>query len=153
MIVQAEDVWKRFGRLDALRGLSFSVPEGSTFALIGANGAGKTTTIKVLMNIVEPTAGDATVLGVNTRNLSPSGTGADRVCLRKPGHAGRHDGVGIHRVFAAVLPELGSGAGGRNSRSASPAASAQDQGPFARHAPENGAGLCPALPPETPGTR
>jgi ABC-2 type transport system ATP-binding protein len=71
MIVQAEDVWKRFGRFNALQGLSFSVPEGSTFALIGANGAGKTTTIKVLMNIVEPTAGDATVLGVNTRTLSP----------------------------------------------------------------------------------
>jgi ABC-2 type transport system ATP-binding protein len=71
MIVQAEDVWKRFGRLDALQGLSLSVPEGSTFALLGANGAGKTTTIKVLMNIVEPTAGDVTVLGVNARRLSP----------------------------------------------------------------------------------
>ena len=45
MIVQADNVWKRFGRFDALRGLSFGVPEGSTFALIGANGAGKTTTI------------------------------------------------------------------------------------------------------------
>lgn len=72
MIVQADNVWKRFGRFDALRGLSFGVPEGSTFALIGANGAGKTTTIKVLMNIVEPTAGDATVLGVDTRAVSTS---------------------------------------------------------------------------------
>src|SRR6478752_2887261 len=70
MIVQADNVWKRFGRFDALRGLTFGVPEGSTFALIGANGAGKTTTIKVLMNVVEPTIGDATVLGVNTRHVS-----------------------------------------------------------------------------------
>jgi ABC-2 type transport system ATP-binding protein len=70
MIVQVDNVWKRFGRLDALRGLSFSVHEGSVFALLGANGAGKTTTIKVLMNIVEPTIGDATVLGVNTRDVS-----------------------------------------------------------------------------------
>src|SRR6185295_12791719 len=70
MIVQVDNVWKRFGRLDALRGLSFSVQEGSVFALLGANGAGKTTTIKVLMNIVEPTIGDATVLGVNTRDVS-----------------------------------------------------------------------------------
>jgi ABC-2 type transport system ATP-binding protein len=70
MIVQADTVWKKFGRFDALQGLSFSVPEGSAFALIGANGAGKTTTIKVLMNIIEPTAGDATVLGVNTRSVS-----------------------------------------------------------------------------------
>jgi len=70
MIVQVDNVWKRFGRLDALRGLSFSVPESSVFALLGANGAGKTTTIKVLMNVVEPTIGDATVLGVNTRHVS-----------------------------------------------------------------------------------
>ncbi len=71
MIVRADNLWKRFGRFDALQGLSFSVPEGSTFALLGANGAGKTTTIKVLMNIIEPTAGNATVLGVDSRAMSP----------------------------------------------------------------------------------
>jgi len=72
MIVHADNVCKRFGRVAALQGLSFRVPEGSMFALIGANGAGKTTTIKVLMNILEPTAGDATVLGVASRTLSPA---------------------------------------------------------------------------------
>jgi ABC-2 type transport system ATP-binding protein len=72
MIVRADNLWKRFGRVSALQGLSFSVPEGSTFALIGANGAGKTTTIKVLMNIIEPTVGHATVLGTDTRALSPA---------------------------------------------------------------------------------
>ncbi len=71
MIVHAENLQKRFGRFDALRGLSFSVPEGSVFALIGANGAGKSTTIKVLMNLIEPTAGAASVLGVDTRAISP----------------------------------------------------------------------------------
>jgi ABC-2 type transport system ATP-binding protein len=71
MIVHLKNVWKKYGRFDALRGLSFSVPEGSVFALFGANGAGKTTTIKVLMNLIEPTMGDAVVLGVNTRALSP----------------------------------------------------------------------------------
>jgi ABC-2 type transport system ATP-binding protein len=71
MIVQADNVWKKFGRFGALQGLSFSVPEGSAFALVGANGAGKTTIIKVLMNIIKPTGGDATVLGVNTRTISP----------------------------------------------------------------------------------
>jgi len=62
---------KRFGRMDALQNLSFAVPEGSAFALIGANGAGKTTTIKVLMNILEPTSGHANVLGVDSRKISP----------------------------------------------------------------------------------
>ena len=70
-MIQVNDLWKKFGRFEALRGLSFSVPEGSAFALIGANGAGKTTTIKVLMNILEPTRGSATVLGVDSRKISP----------------------------------------------------------------------------------
>lgn len=71
MIIQVDDLHKTFGRDEALRGLSLSVPEGSAYALIGANGAGKTTTIKVLMNIIEPSRGSATVFGVNSRRLSP----------------------------------------------------------------------------------
>src|SRR5437867_4488937 len=70
-MIHANDIWKKFGRHDAVQGLSFSVPEGSAFALIGANGAGKTTTIKVLMNILEPSRGRATVLGVDSRKISP----------------------------------------------------------------------------------
>jgi ABC-2 type transport system ATP-binding protein len=72
MIIETDDLWKAYGRHDALRGLSLSVPQGSAFALIGANGAGKTTTIKVLMNILTPTRGSATVLGVDSRRISPS---------------------------------------------------------------------------------
>lgn len=71
MIIQAASLHKSFGRHEALRGLSLSVPEGSAYALIGANGAGKTTTIKLLMNIIEPSAGEVKVLGVDSRRLSP----------------------------------------------------------------------------------
>src|SRR3984893_4663096 len=70
-MIRIENLWKKFGRFEALRGLSFDVPDGSAFALIGANGAGKTTTIKVLMNILEPSRGSATVLGVDSRKISP----------------------------------------------------------------------------------
>ena len=70
-MIRAQDVWKKFGRHDALRGLNLSVVEGSAFALIGSNGAGKTTAIKILMNILEPTRGRATVMGVDSRSLSP----------------------------------------------------------------------------------
>jgi ABC-2 type transport system ATP-binding protein len=70
-MIRVENLWKKFGRFDALRGLSFEVPQGSAFALIGANGAGKTTTIKVLMNIIEATRGSATLLGVDSRKISP----------------------------------------------------------------------------------
>lgn len=71
-VIHVNDLWKKFGRHDALRGLSFGVPKGSAYALIGANGAGKTTTIKVLLNIIEPTRGSATILGVDSRKISPS---------------------------------------------------------------------------------
>jgi ABC-2 type transport system ATP-binding protein len=70
-MIQAYNLWKRFGRHDVLQGLSFTAPEGSAYALIGANGAGKTTTIKIRMNILEPTRGSATVLGVDSRRISP----------------------------------------------------------------------------------
>jgi ABC-2 type transport system ATP-binding protein len=72
MIVRTDNLWKKFGRFGALQGLTLNVPEGSAFALLGANGAGKTTTIKVLMNILEPTVGTATVLGVDSRRISPN---------------------------------------------------------------------------------
>jgi ABC-2 type transport system ATP-binding protein len=70
-LVRAEDVWRRFGQHDALRGLNLAVPPGSAYALLGANGAGKTTTIKLLMNLLGPSRGTATVMGVDSRRLPP----------------------------------------------------------------------------------
>jgi ABC-2 type transport system ATP-binding protein len=71
MMIEVDDIWKSYGRFDALQGLSFAVPQGSAFALIGANGAGKSTTIKCLMNIIAPSRGAATILGVDSRKISP----------------------------------------------------------------------------------
>jgi len=71
-LIQTNDLWKQYGRHGALKGLNLTVPEGSAFALIGANGAGKTTTIKLLMNILEPTRGRATIFGIDTRQLTPA---------------------------------------------------------------------------------
>src|SRR5262249_13851734 len=71
MIVTVHDLWKRYGRFEALKGLDFAVPEGSAFALVGPNGAGKTTTIKILVNLLEPSRGHTVVRGVNSRALSP----------------------------------------------------------------------------------
>jgi ABC-2 type transport system ATP-binding protein len=70
-MIQTHDIHKKFGRHEALRGLNLTVPEGSAYALMGANGAGKTTTIRILMNILEAERGTATVLGVDSRRLSP----------------------------------------------------------------------------------
>src|SRR5882724_66971 len=71
-MIEVRNLWKKFGRFEALRGLSFTVPQGSAYALIGANGAGKTTTIKILMNIIQPTQGSASILGVDSRRISPN---------------------------------------------------------------------------------
>jgi len=71
-IIQTESLSRRYGRTEAVRDLTLSVPEGSIFAFVGPNGAGKTTTIKTVMNILEPTSGRATVLGIDSRRLSPA---------------------------------------------------------------------------------
>jgi ABC-2 type transport system ATP-binding protein len=68
-VVETMDLTRRFGRADAVNGLTLSIPERSVFALIGPNGAGKTTTIKLLMNLLRPTKGRAQVLGCDTRAL------------------------------------------------------------------------------------
>jgi ABC-2 type transport system ATP-binding protein len=52
--------------------VSFAVPAGSIFALLGPNGAGKTTTTKMLLNLIQPTSGSATVLGCETTALKKS---------------------------------------------------------------------------------
>jgi ABC-2 type transport system ATP-binding protein len=69
MTIEVENLHKAFGRHEALRDLSLTVPEGSAYALIGANGAGKTTTIKTVMNIIRPTRGTTRILGVESRAL------------------------------------------------------------------------------------
>ncbi len=68
-VIETNNLTRRFGRTEAVHGLTLSVPTGSVFALLGPNGAGKTTTIKLLMNLLRPTGGDARVLGVDSRRL------------------------------------------------------------------------------------
>jgi ABC-2 type transport system ATP-binding protein len=71
-IIETSDLSKRYGHFCALRGLDLSVPEGSVFVLMGASGAGKTTAIKILLNLIAPTRGKATILGVESRAVGPA---------------------------------------------------------------------------------
>jgi ABC-2 type transport system ATP-binding protein len=70
--ISTEHLTRKFGRLEAVHDLDLKVPEGSLFALIGPNGAGKTTTIYLMMNILRPTSGEASVLGTNSRRIGPA---------------------------------------------------------------------------------
>lgn len=69
LAIETHDLTRRFGGLDAVDGLDLAVPSGSIFALVGPNGAGKTTTIKLLMNLIRPTRGSASVLRTDSRRL------------------------------------------------------------------------------------
>ena len=68
--IETRQLSKRYRRTTALDAVSLQVPVGSTYALVGANGAGKTTLIKLLMNILPPSAGEATVLGVASTSVA-----------------------------------------------------------------------------------
>jgi len=57
---------------EAVRSLTLAIPQGAACALLGPNGAGKTTTLKMLMNLLRPTSGTATILGVDSRKLAPA---------------------------------------------------------------------------------
>ncbi len=61
--VAAKGLSKTFGRFVAVDDVSFEVPRGEIFGLLGPNGAGKTTTMRMLLALLKPTSGAATVLG------------------------------------------------------------------------------------------
>ncbi|MGD2079169.1 MAG: ABC transporter ATP-binding protein [Chloroflexota bacterium] len=61
--VETVDLVKRFGDFTAVDGITFTVERGEIFGFLGPNGAGKTTTMRMLMGLIKPSAGSATVLG------------------------------------------------------------------------------------------
>jgi ABC-2 type transport system ATP-binding protein len=63
--IAVEALSKRFGDFVAVDGISFSVPEGRVFGLLGANGAGKSTAIRMLCGLFEPSSGKASVAGID----------------------------------------------------------------------------------------
>ena len=64
-MIEMTGVSKRFGRVQALLDVGYSVGPGKIFALLGENGAGKTTTIKILLGLLAPDAGQVRVLGLD----------------------------------------------------------------------------------------
>ena len=64
-VIQAEGLYKNYGAVEALRGVSFEVEEGEVFGLLGPNGAGKTSTVEILEGMRTPDRGIARVCGLD----------------------------------------------------------------------------------------
>ncbi len=62
-VLEIDGLVKRYGRIDALAGVSLSIGAGETYAFLGRNGAGKSTTIRTIMGITKPTGGNVTLFG------------------------------------------------------------------------------------------
>jgi len=61
--VWAENITKSFGKAQAVKGVSLSVPQGAIYGVLGPNGAGKTTTLRMLLGIIDPDSGARELLG------------------------------------------------------------------------------------------
>jgi ABC-2 type transport system ATP-binding protein len=107
--ITVRGVTKRFGDATAVDNLSFEVRPGIVTGFIGPNGAGKSTTLRIVLGLVAPTGGTATVLGVPYRSLSEPARTVGAVLETQsfnPLHSGRShlrviaDAAGIdrHRV-------------------------------------------------------
>jgi ABC-2 type transport system ATP-binding protein len=64
--IRTQSLSRSFGSVLAVDNLSIEIPTGTVFGFLGPNGAGKTTTIRLLLGLLEPTAGQAEVLGFDT---------------------------------------------------------------------------------------
>lgn len=67
-VIRFDDVFKVYGSEVALAGVTFEVPPGTVFALLGENGAGKTTAIRIMLGLAGADQGESTVLGMQSRS-------------------------------------------------------------------------------------
>ena len=66
--VRIENLWKKYGDLEAVRGISLEVKQGEIFGLIGPDGAGKTSTFQILGGVMPGTSGITQIYGQSSRD-------------------------------------------------------------------------------------
>ena len=62
-VIEVKEVWKSFKSVQAVKGISLSIPKGQFVAILGPNGAGKTTLVEMIEGIQKPDKGDITIIG------------------------------------------------------------------------------------------
>jgi ABC-2 type transport system ATP-binding protein len=100
-LIQVENLTKRYRKTVAVDDLSFKIREGAITGFLGPNGAGKTTTLRVILGLVHPTAGRATVTGRLYRQLDSPTRQVGAVLEATDFHPGR-SGRNHLRVLAAA---------------------------------------------------
>ena len=101
-MIEVEGLSKRFGKTQAVAGLSFRVEPGTITGFLGPNGAGKSTTLRAVLGLVHPDAGGATVLGRPYRELDRPLHRVGAVLEASEVHPGR-SGRNHLRVQAAAV--------------------------------------------------
>ena len=69
-MITVRDIYKSFGKVKAVRGVSFDAPDGKITGLLGPNGAGKSTTLRVLYTVLKPDSGSADIDGADVATNS-----------------------------------------------------------------------------------
>ena len=100
-MIEVDNLTKRFRKTVAVENLSFKIPEGAVTAFLGPNGAGKTTTLRIILGLVRPTAGRATVLGQPYRELGDPVHEVGAVLEASSFHPGRSGRNHLRTVAAA----------------------------------------------------
>ena len=95
-VVVTRDLTKEYGEFTALDSLSIQVDKGTILGFIGPNGAGKTTTIKILVGLARPTAGSATIAGVDCAGESHK---IKRLVGYMPDRFGSYDNMRVHEYL------------------------------------------------------
>ena len=108
-VVRAEGLGKRFGDLVAVDDLSFALERGTVTGFLGPNGAGKTTTLRMLLHLVQPSAGRALLFGRRYQDLERPAASVGAVLEAADFHPGRS---GHDHLFSLALALGRNGDGG-----------------------------------------
>ncbi|MBI5906716.1 ATP-binding cassette domain-containing protein [Candidatus Saccharibacteria bacterium] len=104
-IIVAKDVVKTFGKIEAVRGISFEVKPGEIFAFLGPNGAGKSTTISMLTTMLRPTSGKLVLNGHDVTHEQDSARKSFGIVFQDPAleeELTAYENMQIHAVLYSV---------------------------------------------------
>jgi ABC-2 type transport system ATP-binding protein len=104
-IIKVSNLVKRYGELEAVKGISFDVYDGEIFGLLGPNGAGKTTTLEIIETLRQKTSGEIMVDGMNVNTEAGKIKSIIGVQLQSAGYSQNLTLVELIKLFAGLYNE------------------------------------------------